>query len=342
VLKRLNSRGTYLSSSDKARQVFVNDLNMDGCGRAFTVTGWIVRHKTHRDTVDVELKDATGTVWIRVPKGAAVSRGKRIRVTGSLRVNTRNAEAVTLDCSMHPEPVADLDTPYGDLDIDMQEQAARVLLSKTIRVLSDEMEDLRFTPFDSKVISTSLSDHGLEGMQVLYPGFGSAVALVTSPASQIREFLLVTGHSRAFTVGTSFSTTFRSPNAGNEARVVMGLALDMSDDDHERLLEALVQKALSTVGYTDAVVSRDGRGLRLVERDTESILASEVRPVRLHRWVQIVADRGTLIAEGAIERLSERGRLCSVTFYPGQVLSLLERTPTRRLMDLGRPRVWNT
>lgn len=331
-----------MSSSSEPRQVFVHDLNIDGCGGLYTITGWIEKRRNQQDRISVELKDATGKIWVQLPKsGVVISTGKRIRVTGVLRVSTRNSNGFALDCTLQPELVADLDTPYGDIDVHMQEQAARVLQSRTIRVLSDALEDQRFTPFDSKVISTSVSDHGLEGMQVIYPGFGSPVALITSPASQIREFLLVTGQLRAFTVGMSFSTTFRLPNAGNEARIVMGLALDMSDDDHEELLHNLAQKVLSAVGYAgDDVVDQCERTLRVLQRDTANVVAPRRRSMNLHRWVQIVAGGDALIAEGAIEPLGEDGRLASLTFYPSQVLGLLARTPTRRLMDLGMTRVW--
>lgn len=330
-----------MNNSGEPRQVFVHDLGAEGYGARFTVAGWIEKHRASRDAVSIELRDATGTVWVRAPRGSAVSKGKRIRVTGVLRPSTRNANGFALECDDCPEPVTDLDTPYGEIDVHMQEQVARVLLSRTIRILSDSLESRNFTCFDSKVISTSLSNHGLEGMQVVYPGFGSPVALVTSPASQIREFLLVTGHYRAFTVGTSFSTSFRLPRAGNEARVVMGLALDMSDDDHAELLLGLVQKVLEAIGHAGDT-SGDENGLipRMVQRDTGDVLAPDgSSPAKLHRWVQIIVG-STLIAEGAIESLGADGRLGSLTFYPGQVLGLLERTPTRRLMNLGETHAW--
>lgn len=332
-----------MTSSGEPRQVFVHDLGAGGYGARFTVAGWIESHRKLRDGVAVQLRDATGTVWASVPRGSVVSKGKRIRVTGLLRESPRNANGFALECDECPVAVTDLDTPYGEIDAHMQEQAARVLLTRTIRILSDAMENSNFTCFDSKVISTSLSSHGLEGMQVVYPGFGSPVALVTSPASQIREFLLVTGQSRAFTVGTSFSTSFRLPKAGNEARVVMGLALDMSDHDHEELLRDLVQKVLEAIGQTgEGGDEQSALMLRTVVRDPKDALAPDgMSPARLHRWVQIVVGH-TLIAEGAIESLGAHGRLGSLTFYPGQVLGLLARTPTRRLMNLGETHAWKS
>lgn len=331
-----------MPSSDEPRQVFIYELRTDGCGKTYTISGSIEVHRAFPDSAAIRLKDATGAVWVQIPKSnlTALRSSRRIRVTGTLRASTRNSNEVALHCDSDPQSIADLDAPDSELDTRMREQLARVLMGRAIRVISNELEQQRFTPFDSRMISTTMADHGLEGMQVVYPGFGSPVALVTSPASQIREFLIITGRLRAFTVGTSFSTTFRLANASNEERVVMGLALDLSDEEHESLLRELGQKVLSDLGDGSSVTEEYSHPVQVVNREVEHTLTSETWPANLHRWLQIVTSDGWLIAEGAVETLGDSGRLSSFTFYPNQVLGCLEHSPERRLEDLGKTHGW--
>lgn len=311
-------------------------------GTMLSIAGVVHQRKRVSGGTAIKLKDATGITWVHAPAlDGTLHKGTRLLVTGRARRNPRTGRMV-LDCVDGPQVVGDLDS-LASADEAFREQASRLLISRVIEYASSAFSGASFIQVDTRLLSTTSPAIGLEPMHALYPGFGAPVALSTSPASQLRDFIMVTGVGRAFTVSSSFSTSFRFPGAGNEMRVVMGLALNIDRQAHELLARRVVAKVLSRVGYWSPIIEESSElpeGMRTVEQDVSKAVRSESWGASLDRWLSIVAPDGDVILEGSIERLGERVRIGSITLYPNQVLALLQTAPTRRLTDLRRIHGW--
>lgn len=322
--------------------VFVVDLASAREGSILSIAGVVHQHKRVPGGFAIKLKDATGLTWVHAHTlDRTVQKGTRLLVTGLARRNLRTGRMV-LDCIDGPQVVGDLES-LASADDAFREQASRLLVSRVIEYASSAFSAASFIQVDTRLLSTTSPAIGLEPMQALYPGFGAPVALSTSPASQLRDFIMVTGVGRAFTVSSSFSTSFRFPGAGNEMKVVMGLALNMDRQAHELLARRVVARVLARVGFWSPITEDSPEmpeGMRTVEQDSSKAVRSELWGASLDRWLSIEGPNGDVILEGSLERLGERVRIGSITLYPNQVLALLQTAPTRRLTDLRRIHGW--
>ena len=320
--------------------VFVADLASASEGASLSIAGVVHDHRRVRGGFAIKLKDATGVTWVHAEAlDPSVRNGSRLLATGRARRNQKSGRMV-LDCVQEPQVVGD---SLANADEAFREQASRLLVSRVVEYASSALSGASFMQIDTRLLSTTSPTIGLEPMQAVYPGFGAPVAMSTSPASQLRDFIMVTGVKRAFTVSSSFSTSFRFPGAGTEMRVVMGLALNIDRHAHELLALRVVSRVLSRIGYSPRIPDDAlelPEGIKIVDRDPSMAVAPPTWGASLDRWLCIVGPNGDVILEGALERLSGKVLIGSLSLYPSQVLALLQTAPTRRLTDLRRIRGW--
>jgi len=349
--------------------VFISDVSELGGGEQTSLTAYIQNVRKFSTHIAVRVKDITGSILVQlirptdeneepcgieIPDGG-LRRGTRVRITGEVAINADGERLI--DHISKFEVMGSVSDRLVDLDAEMHEQASRMLMSRVCNYASQFLRRQSFVEFDARVISTGWLPDGLEPLSVVYPGFGSPMTLSTSPAAQVLDFMTTTGANRAYTVSTSFSTTYRFPNGSAEARVVVGKATDLDPKEHEALLCDLAAWIL------ERLAGRQGPADR--PQTTEGEMAGEAfsalypgltvrtdlaaRPAwsdpggsPLESMTQIVNRDGSPLVEGSRERLGNHLIMAGFTAYPAQFLEHLQKTPTRQLRDLRRFRVWDT
>ena len=311
-------------------------------GVEVTVTGLVVGLRKFPNRVWLSIRDPFGVVKVAVPRrtgddeAGTVSARKsdRIQVTGLLEHNDEGHPVVNSDSP--PVILGNASDRLADLSSAMREQASRILLAQAVRLLSSTLrEEEEFVEFESRAISTRWEKGGLEPLHIRYPGFGGAVPLATSPAAQVTDIINTTGAKRVFTVATSFSTTYRFPDAGAELRVIVGKAVDSGLDDLARLMSSVLGKAL------------DGMQLRQNAEEIEPFSIRRLEVYSAHAGldgapsvlVQAITPAGSILAEGSTETVGA-SVLAGFTLYPTNLLTLLSATPARNLRDLRVFNVW--
>lgn len=349
--------------------VYVLDIGKLELGSEVTVTGYVAHCRKHRDSLSVWLRDITGGILVRLPRGQSgeddpwpkslFSVGERIAVTGSVDEGRDGGRILHQVSGV--QQLGRVHNKLSELDAEMREQASRMLLSRAFASLSTALHKLRFTEFYSRVLSLGSQEPGLEPLKAIYPGFGSPVRLVTSPSAQVMDYLGTTGEKRAFTKSISFSTTFRFPNGSAEIPVVVGKALDLEADELQALLSRLSTRVLDTLEI-DAPTVSSGDGVSsptslwgwpepdLIETDDRRVHLLRFRvsiPVFGKQWqstirtiIHLCDSAGRRLAEGAIEELGTQVRISTLTFYPSQYLEGLKSRPGRLLRDLESISVW--
>lgn len=338
--------------------VFVLDLPDIANGVEVTVVGWVTEKKKRRDHVAMELKDITGSVWMRLEheavaaleQRAPISKGVRLRVTGAIGANKRGQPI--LQSVRAVENLGRISSHLAELDVELREQASRMLLSRACSSAARAFKNKGFIEFDSRVISRRWDVDGLEPVHVIYPGFGGPAVLATSPASQVTDFLISTGVMRAFTASASFSTTYRWAHAPTELRVLVAKSLDMDDAGQEELLLETSNGVLRDLGCrlitgpedrmpTDDPPPVEGFGQHSIARERCEL------HVRNSGWTSTVDSvtrvrdsRGAVVAEGHTERLRNGVTIRGLVIYPSVFLESIQTIPARRLRDLGRLNVW--
>lgn len=318
-------------------------------GVEVTVTGLVVGVRKFTERVGLSIRDPFGVVTVAVPRRASADetgkgadqtgagsarKNDRVRVTGILEHNADGNPVVSSE--LPPVILGNSGDRLADLSSAMREQASRILLAQAVRLLSGALrEDESFVEFESRSISTRWAKSGLEPLHIHYPGFGGAVPLATSPAAQVTDIINTTGARRVFTVATSFSTTYRFPDAGAELRVIVGKVVDLGLKDLGDLLRTVLGKALESIQLGREPEAAESIILRHVQIPTaDAGTAGEPSIV-----VQAVTPTGTLLAEGATEQVGA-GELAGFTLYPSNLLTLLSATPARNLRDLRVFNVW--
>lgn len=323
-------------------------------GTPVTVTGYVHAIRKFTEHFAIHLKDPFGTILVTAARhitnsdsepAAPARKSDRIRVHGVVAYNS-DARPVVVTAEP-PILLGSATAKLSELDVAMREQASKVLLAQATRLMAAQLRADSFVEFDTRTISTRWSDEGLEPMRVVYPGFGCPLPLATSPAAQVVDFMNTTGATRAFTCATSFSTTYRFPDAGTELRVVVGKAAGISPAKLVALLRRVIRQTLERVdGQTYGPDSWLGDGthrsvaidLRTV--DLSSVEADGRSSTRRTSVTQILSPNGAPLAEGYREPLGDAAVLGGFTFYPSNLLPLLSATPARNLEDLRRLRVW--
>jgi hypothetical protein len=346
---------------------YTTDIRTIDLDEEVSITGYVVNRRMFSTHLSVRVRDITGTILIEVPRGSKGAKdpwprsmfpeGARISVLGRVKANTQG-ERLIYAAEVHS--LGRIHSRLSELDAEMREQASRMLISRVSSSLARVLQSHKFVQFSASVISLKLTESGLEGLRVAYPGFGSPVSLAISPSAQVMEYLNTTGERRAFTESVSFSTTYRFANGGTEIPVTVGKSLDMDVDQHKRLLGQLANKALDAAGVdvaqnTDRVSPKPLRGwgppqrfeaddarFALYEYSVEIPVLGRNWESTVRRIIHVYDNSGALLMEGAEETIGSNVSIRTVTAYPTQCLQGLTSRPGRRLRDLEQYHDWET
>lgn len=342
---------------------YIADLDNCKIGDEVIVTGQYLFRRDHKDRVVIQIRDITGSIYVRVTLEQAVildrvSRYSRVRIKGRVGRSKDGKHPVIAEVNFLQD-LGSLKVPLRDLGPEMREYASRMFVSRVTNSCSALLRDRGFDEFDSKVISSEWVDGGLEPLQVLYPGFGSPASLITSPSAQVMDFLNATGTQRAFTVALSFTSTFRHPNNAAETRVIVAKAVDLSVDGLRSLALATCMSALDrldvslTVPPVKEVVDAQWPG-GLLRPDPHSTLTvyqySSSIPTGGASWhsmllenvVHVVSITGNILVDASIERIGER-TVGTLAVYPARFLPLIDApSPRRQLSDLNEYKSWHS
>ncbi len=351
--------------------VFVMDVPSRPLGEHVSVTGDVIGKRRWPDYLEITLRDATGRIRLLISNDVCTRatekdqscfhKKTRLKVLGS--VSEQSGDLPILSDVSEVHVLGKLNSELEKLDSEMREQASRMLMSRIRRSASQFLQDECFVEFESKVISSRWDEEGLEPLRVVYPGFGAPVTLATSPSAQLMEFLVTTQAQRAFTVSTSFTSTYRFLNGAAETRIVMAKANDLTASEHEKIIWEIskrvisqfdnnVPKSLSSpvvveaqwpgesglAAYSDFKPSNE---LTLIRYKASIPAARGLWSTHVDTIMHVVDRDSNLLVEGYRESLRGQRHISSLCLYPAQFLGLLRRAPARQLIDLGRFNVWD-
>lgn len=344
-------------------------IDIDNCyiGQIVTITGFVEQKRKMRTHLGMYIKDITGEIGVKVSKIEKSGElqwssdkfhvGTRINITGEVQIGADGKRI--LDNVSNVEVLGRLNAKLGDLGSEMFEQASRMLMSRICRKAADYLASQKFTEFESRVISTQWVSDGLEPLLVNYPGFGSPAVLTASPATQVLDFLATTLSSRAFTVSTSFSTTFRFENGPADLRVIVAKAIDLDAKSHQYYLLDITKKSLQSLRDNENVKVAEYTGVwpDRIDKFTEGEkFSADINLVKYKSDFHVEGDSwdfvvdtifhiydkdGMMLAEGAREVVRSGIIISSIVLYPSQMLCALKKAPIRQLRDLGRFNVWD-
>ena len=317
--------------------MFIVDIRKLPDNQKVSLTGIVIGPREYSDYISARIQDISGTiVAIDITKDKKKwKKGNRLRLIGTLKTNETQQRIIEiLDEIILLGNVSD---KWTELDSEMREQASRMLLSRVIGICSQSLREANFIEFESRVISSEWNQRGLEPLYVLYPGFGSPATLATSPATQVTEFLSTTGATRAFTNSISFSSTYRSQYGGSEVHVTVAKALDLPIEEQKELVWKVSQGILQDIGVNAILNKKPGNEgeLKLVEYQIPTGLTDKIDVIHLE------GNSDSIFIESWREKLGESSVISGITFYPAQFLSLIQKTPTRQLKNLGIFNVWH-
>ena len=322
--------------------VFAIELAAATVGESLSIAGVVDQRKRVNDGYALQIKDATGMIWIHATRiDDRIHKKTRLLATGTTGRNARNGKIV-LYCTEEPQVLGNFES-LSNVDDALREQATRLLVSRVIEYATIAFKAENFVQIDTRLLSTSSPVAGLEPIQAKFPGFGAPVSISTSPANQLRNFMMVTGVGRVFTVSSSFSTSFRFAGSGTEMRVVMGLALGLDYKSHEQAMTRVISRIFSRIEHSEHHFPTFNmpKRVRIVHEDVSQAVKSDSwQKTTLERWARVIDSSGIVIMEGSLEQLANRSHIASITLYPDHILSLLQTIPTRRLTDLRRILWW--
>lgn len=334
--------------------VLIRDLERRREEPSVCVTGVVVGKWNRRDGgFGISLKDLTGTVTVSFGSNQkqfskeSFIKGKRIRING--RVLQDLKEQVYIGKVDNVEFLEEIDQLNKELDI--LEQESLVMLSKICGRIRMLLEKSGFIEINTRVISRYLGDEILEPLLAEYPGFGTDAYLVSSPSSQLSEFLAVTLLPKVFTETISFTTSYRFPNGSTETPIIMAKAINLPEDEERdiilRIAHSIVdslsdkQFKLNTVRgeWSDDLLVQKGyeNGAFTLSRYSANI------PMIGRRWnstvdsiTRLEDDKGNLLVESSMESINESTNVTTFTFYPSQYLNWISKAPKRQLLNLWR------
>lgn len=342
---------------------YVSDIRGYATGSRVSVTGQLLWRRKHRDRIVIELRDITGSIYVRISPEQfhlveGVTKYSRIRVKGRVGLG-RTPDQLVIREVEQLDNLGSLKVPYKDLGPEMREYASRLFVSRITNSLCSWFRENGFDEFESKVISTEWVDSGLEPLQALYPGFGAPVTLITSPNAQAMDFLNATGTKRAFTVSLSFTSTFRHANNSAETRVIVGKAVDMRIDELRKLSVELCRRAIERLGIDQSEESiHENVDAIWPDRPIYPPLGSDItvnqfngdvrtngagwRNMLLENVIHITTHSGMILLDGSVEKIGER-TVSTMVAYPSRFLSLIDiPLPRRQLSDLNEYASWHT
>ncbi len=347
-----------------AERVQISDISSIADGTSVTISGMVVDKYKTKSALIASLKDFSGTIKVSVQISERFPqtlfwKQTIMQLTGSVTTTEKGEKRIEEITNVLVFSKNENNTTIclSELDAEISNKASLILMSDICRSVSSYLLRQGFVEFDSRIISYSWQMDGLETLNVLYPGFGSPATLVTSPSPQIIEFLKTTMVSRAFTESVSFATTFRFKDGAAETRVLMGKALDLSEDDLLKTIYSITHSVLTEYSegeFTYPDLSTDIKKGQWPEYDiginrntfdivvyqTDFEVSTENYYSKIEKVIHIIDGNNNILAEGAREILPNDLVVSTITIYPSQFLALLRKAPARQLQELWRKHGW--
>lgn len=343
--------------------MFVIDLLHVTSGCEVDVVGFVVKKYKDKFFLHIKVSDITGSISAVLNKNSSfpvqIRQGDRVKIKGCL---VKNDNAI-----FQINPVINI-TVLGsssanllDLNDELHEQSSRMLLGRICRRASCYLSNRGFNEISSRIISRHWTDGGLEPLRVLYPGFGAAVTLATSPASQVLDFLIVTMLPRAFTSSYSFSTTYRFPNGSADMPIIVARGVDLSLVTLRKLIWGISHYMLKCFQHKEVVDScrcelpivnaywppdiennfSKNLFLNFIEYSANIHIETENWTSCINTIIHIFDRNDVLLAEGSMEKVGPDLILSTITLYPSQFLSVVGKAPLRQLKNLGVLHSWD-
>ena len=340
---------------------FIFDVTRCEMGEKIIITGTVIDNKKYQNGVyGVTVKDITGKITCLFENAQITSttqfkkivQNVRIRIFGEVKENSKGLRVLSEIYIF--EILKNDKSLLADLDSEYREQASRMLMSRICKRAANFLHTNHYKEFDSRVISSRWYEDSLEPLQVVYPGFGSPAYLATSPAAQIIDFMTVTISDRAFTISTSFTTSYRFPNGSAETRIISAKAMNLSEDEHKAIIKGITAKILMEFSaetksldelegeWPDNINGQHYFELKLQGELTLITFTANI-PVIGTIWnskidliIQLIDAEKNILAEGAREIIEDDFTISSLTIYPSQFLGLIQKAPFRQLQNLNK------
>lgn len=352
------------SFDEESQYFFIIDVGNKRLGEQVSLAGIVDEKYLNRGkgTACIFLRDITGRIKVIMSEDLfnlhreAFHKGNRISLVGivgsELDRENRSLNIIKDISQIQTLGLVAMLQVGSEIDDRIKEKEALLLLSKIIEVCSKKLQSHNFVRFESKLLSTHSDQEGLESLQVIYPGFGAPAALITSPAPQVIEFMLVSFLDRAFTVATSFASSYRFPNSGAEMEVVVAKATNLYFEAYKALIFDIAKCILAefSVSKTPIEIQEyDGgkwenidsldfsfsKRLNYIEFEANIPVHQKNWHAKIESIHQIVDDENNLLLEGARENLG-RTTISTITVYPTQFLATLKKNPMRTIRNLWR------
>jgi hypothetical protein len=341
--------------------IFTIDIPRYEIGQVVAIVGIVIEKKDFiNGTYGIKIKDITGNAWCILDAVNAdelsyyqnINKGSRINIVGFVDFNKVGNKVIKRIVKI--EPLSTIKSDFSILDSEMKEQASRMLLIRICKKISTFFINYGYIEFESRLITKHWHEDSLEPLQVQYPGFGSPAFLILSPSPQVIDFMETTIVSKAFTISSSFTYSYRFPNGSSETKVIVSKAINLSMQEHKQLLLDISSKILVELNVKEVTpILYNGiwpdliEGVLYFDKHLESelniISFSANIPVIGKNWntnietiFQVLDKEKNILIEGAREKIGIDSMICTITIYPSQFLGLIEKAPSRQLQNLTR------
>lgn len=331
-------------------------------GETAIIIGYVVSVRKSSRTIFADVRDYTNVIQLVMERESLSESDwnscKRLkahhRISAEGSVGSTRSGQKSIYASVKPTVLGRVNGAIHDLDLQLSIFANQLLLSRMRFSFQKLVADLGYIEIEPRVLSSDWPKNGLEALRVNYPGFGSHATLATSPANQLREFMLATGNDRVFAISRCFSSTFRIENSSSEALIGMGYAKNLTVDSLVDLLIMIPERVVAAVGVSH-VASKftEQTDLHIVRSDSDPlsphVAASYQRvlevcgnpgPHHVKAVIRMSYPPGIVVAEGAVETIGGYVNIATFCIHFEQLLSLFSDLPARNLRSLGRFELW--
>lgn len=344
-------------NKDCFESIFILDIPRKEDDVKVKLTGRVlIKRHFNNSSYGIKIRDITGSIWCNTDKKElyeSIQKKDRINLFGCIKTNSKNNRVINIEDVIILET---RDTEFSLLDSEMQEQYAKMLMTRIIKATSTLLEESGYVGFDSKLISRYLPENNsLEPLLVKYSGFGTPACLTISPSAQIIEFLEMT-LLKCFTISTSFTQSYRLPNTSSELKVIMAKSLNLTEDGQKKIMINIAKKIYSEITNADkGFILREYTGSwpdkienephteKKLDGDINLICFKSEIPVIGKHWnstieriFHIIDKERNILIEGAYERMSRETTICTITIYPSQFLHLIKKAPARQIKNLEK------
>lgn len=345
--------------------VWINDINNSiPIGEIVTISGVVVdRRKKNRDEWYITIKDYSGEIGLVINVSETMPANlfwnqTILQISGVVSQNERGKKYLNQIHNVFVMSKAKNNAiQLPEMDSALNQKVVNMVMSNMCRFISSYFQLNEFIEFESSIISRTWQPDGLEPVSVLYPGFGYPVKLTTSPSPQIVDFLKTAMVTRAFTSTKSFATTYRFKEGSTELRVIMAKALNLSKKDLVEVLIDLTNQIILEFGKDSSFVCVEKSNIISCDwnqRNTQNFtlpinIASyatnfdvcyDSYSSNIEQIIHVLDIERNILAEGSYEQLPNGLYISTITIYPSQYLSLLDKTPSRQLRELWRKHGW--